>query len=84
MARTTAADLEVEDPLGWWIRHRADYPVLSKMAIDYFSCLAMSSECERIFSQAKRVITDERNRLNSDTVAAIECQKHLLRSGFLS
>jgi hypothetical protein len=84
MARTTVSNLKVEDPLAWWILHRTDYPILSKMAIDHFSCPAMSSECERVFSETKRIITDERNRLNSDTVAAIECQKHLLRSGSLS
>jgi hypothetical protein len=33
----------------------------------------MSAECERVFSQTKKVITDERNRLDSGTVAAIEC-----------
>jgi hAT family C-terminal dimerisation region len=68
MTRTTAADLEVEDPLAWWICHSADYPVLSKIGIDHFSCPAMSSEFERVFSETKRVIPDERNRLNSDTV----------------
>jgi hypothetical protein len=80
MARTNKADLDVEDPLEWWIRHASDYPTLSKMAFDLFSCPAMSAECERVFSQTKKVITDERNRLQSDTVAAIECQKHLLRT----
>ncbi|KAJ6438013.1 ATP-dependent DNA helicase pfh1 [Purpureocillium lavendulum] len=84
MARTTKADLEVEDPLEWWVCHASDYPVLSRMAFDLFSCPAMSAECERVFSGTKRVITDERNRLSSDTVAAIECQKHLLRSGLLA
>ncbi|OBS20604.1 hypothetical protein FPOA_21196 [Fusarium poae] len=84
MARTNKADLDVEDPLEWWVRHASDYPILSKMAFDLFSCPAMSAECERVFSQTKKVITDERNRLSSDTVAAIECQKHLLRSGILA
>lgn len=84
MARTNKADLDVEDPLEWWVRHACDYPVLSRMAFDLFSCPAMSAECERVFSQTKKVITDERNRLSSDTVAAIERQKHLLRSGMLT
>ena len=83
MARANKGDLDVKDPLEWWVRHTSDYPVLSKMAFDLFSCPAMSSKCERVFSQTKRVITDERNRLNSDTGAAIECQKHLLRTGML-
>lgn len=83
MARANRADVEVEDPLEWWIAHAADYPILSKMAFDLFSCPAMSAECERVFSQTRKVITDERNRLQSDTVAAIECQKHLLRTCIL-
>ncbi|KAJ0126709.1 Uncharacterized protein HZ326_30186, partial [Fusarium oxysporum f. sp. albedinis] len=84
MARANRADVEVEDPLEWWVCHASDYPILSKMAFDLFSCPAMSAECERVFSQTKKVITDERNRLKSDTVAALECQKHLLRTGMTS
>jgi hypothetical protein len=81
MARTNRADQDVDDPLEWWVRHRLDYPILSRMAFDVFSCPAMSAECERVFSQTAKVITDERNRLGPGTVAALECQKHLLRSG---
>ena len=83
MARTNKADDKVNDPLQWWIEHEADYPTLAKMAFDFFSVPAMSSECERVFSQSKKTVTDERNRLGTNTVAAIECQKHLLRSGLL-
>jgi hAT family C-terminal dimerisation region len=43
----------------------------------------MSAECERVFSQCKKSLTEERNRLQSDTVAALECQKHLMRSGLI-
>ncbi|KAF6517514.1 hypothetical protein HZS61_003075 [Fusarium oxysporum f. sp. conglutinans] len=28
MARTNKADLDVEDPLEWWVRHASDYPIL--------------------------------------------------------
>ncbi|KAJ2982028.1 hypothetical protein NQ176_g1656 [Zarea fungicola] len=83
IARTNKADLEVENPLDWWIRHATDYPVLSQMALDLFSCPAMSAEYERVFSQTKRIITDERNRVGSHTVAAIAYQKPLLRSDML-
>ncbi|KAM4064068.1 transposase-like protein [Hirsutella rhossiliensis] len=44
MARNNKADSEVEDPLQWWICHAADYPVLSQMAFDLFTCPAMSAE----------------------------------------
>ncbi|OBS16988.1 hypothetical protein FPOA_26869 [Fusarium poae] len=84
MARTNKADLDVEDPLEWWVRHASDYPILAKMAFELFSCPAMSTECERVFSQTNKVTADEQNQLSSDTVAAIECQKHLLRSGMLA
>jgi hypothetical protein len=83
MARTNRADLDVDDPLKWWVQHQSDYPILAKMSFDLFSCLSMSAECERVFSQTGKVITDERNCLEPGTVAALECQKHLLRSSLL-
>jgi hypothetical protein len=33
---------------------------------------AMSAECERVFSSAKRMITDDRNRLREDIIEASE------------
>lgn len=38
----------------------------SPMDID--SIPAMSSECERVFPQVKRVTTDDRNRLSATTI----------------
>jgi hypothetical protein len=35
----------------------------------------MSAEPERLFSGAKITITDRRNRLESDTIEALECLK---------
>lgn len=55
-----AHDLDVADPLEWWNRHQLEYPVLYRMALDLFSIPGMSSECERVFSQTKKMITDER------------------------
>jgi len=55
--------------------HRSDYPVLSKMAFDILSIPSMSPELERTFSQAKKLITGERNRLGGETVTACKCQK---------
>jgi hypothetical protein len=55
--------------------HRSDYPVLPKMAFDILSIPSMSPELERAFSQAKKLITGERNRLGGETVTACECQK---------
>ncbi|TKA65602.1 hypothetical protein B0A49_12935, partial [Cryomyces minteri] len=65
----------VKDPLDWWRRRTDTYPVLSKMAFDLFSVPGMSSECERVFSAAKKLITDERNCLQPDIIQANECFK---------
>ncbi|KAF6512765.1 hypothetical protein HZS61_007571 [Fusarium oxysporum f. sp. conglutinans] len=71
----------VEEPLTWWREREKSYPILTQMAFDLFSIPAMSAECERVFSQSKRLITDERNRLGSATIEANECLKNWLRRG---
>ena len=64
------------DPLNWWLTTgRVLYPILAKIALDLFSIPAMSSACERAFSQTKKVVTDERNKLAADTIEADQCQK---------
>jgi len=74
----------VPDPLNWWLTTgRILYPTLAKIALDLFSIPAMSSACERAFSQAKKIVTDERNRLSADTVEADQCQKWWLLKGLL-
>jgi hypothetical protein len=35
----------------------------------------MSTECERVFSSAKKLITPERNQLGEDIIEACECLK---------
>jgi serine/threonine protein kinase len=44
-------------------------------ALDTLSCPAMSTECERVFSSAKKPITPERNQLGEDIIEACECLK---------
>jgi len=36
----------------------------------------MSAECERVFSSARHLLTDARNRLNPDIIEANECLRH--------
>lgn len=73
----------VHSPLQFWIEKSHDkignpFPGLTKLALDIYSIPAMSSECERVFSQTKRVITDDRNCLSASTIQAIQCQKNWL------
>ncbi|XP_044718780.1 transposase-like protein [Hirsutella rhossiliensis] len=74
---------EGQDPLEWWNRHQLEYPVLYRMALDLFSIPGMSAECERVFSQAKKMITDERNRLAPEAVEADQLQKQWLLRGLV-
>ena len=51
-------------------------PDLARFAGDMLAIPAMSAECERVFSSAKHLITDARNRLNPDIIEANQCLKH--------
>ena len=60
-----------EDPLQYWKRNEAAYPILSAMAKDYLAVPGSSASSERVFSAAKNVVTLLRNRLMPDTVKYI-------------
>jgi hypothetical protein len=51
------------------------------MAYNLFAMPAISSECERAFSNAKRLVTDERHRLKSEVIEADQCIKSWLKNG---
>ena len=75
----------VENPRSWWLDplQQKLYPNLSKMAIDILSIPAMSAEPERLFSGAKLTITDQRNRMQPDTIEATQCLKSWYRNSAL-
>jgi hAT family C-terminal dimerisation region len=52
-------------------------------ALDTLSCPAMSAECERVFSSAKKLITPERNQLGEDIIEACECLKAWWRNSLI-
>ncbi len=60
----------------WWMQ--SDYPGLRRWAFDVLSIPATSTELERIFSQSKRMIIADRNRLLATTFEASQCMKHWL------
>lgn len=51
------------------------FPFLTKVALDVFSIPATSAECERGFSETKRLISIDRNGLSVKVTGAIQCQK---------
>lgn len=72
----------LNEPLRWWReRGEASYPTLATMAYDLFAMPGMSSECERAFSSAKRMITDDRYSLKPDIIEADLCLKNWFKSG---
>jgi hypothetical protein len=62
-------------PFKYWMRPsvKAQYPKLSRMAIDLLSIPAMSAEPERIFSLAGVTLSPRRNRLTEDALEAVTC-----------
>ena len=68
--------LDRQDTLiAYWLRQLKDKSThqLARMALDMASIPAMSSECERVFSQSKLLITGQRHRLKVDIIEAAQC-----------
>ena len=59
-----------DQPLQWWGEQRQKYPLLSQLALDLLSIPLMSAECERVFSDAKTVNSDQRACLKEDIIKA--------------
>ena len=64
---TTIAKDDIHwNPINWWIdeSRKGNYDTLHLYALDHLSCPAMATQCERVFSAAKRTLTPERNALD--------------------
>lgn len=70
------------DVVLWWRDHRAQFPRLSQMAIDILSIPAMSSECERTFSQGKLTLSSHCRRMRGSTLELLICLKNWWRGGW--
>jgi hAT family C-terminal dimerisation region len=68
-------------PLEWWCRaeQRAQYPRLSRMAIDILSIPPESAEAERAFSGARRTVSWDRGAITCENVEKVECVGSWLR-----
>lgn len=72
-------DLYKNQPIASWRDHgQRMFPTLAKLAFKLLAIPGMSAECERAFSQAKRMITDERFSLKQDVIEAEQCLKSWL------
>jgi hypothetical protein len=69
------------DLCAFWASCETQYPSLARMAFDMLSIPAMSSECERMFSSTKILLSDRRARMKEDIIEASECLRSWFRSG---
>jgi len=60
--------LEEYDPYLWWSTNKNQYPILYKLAMKYLHIPATSVPSERLFSDAKNLITLQRTRLSSSII----------------
>ena len=57
-----------EKPLMWWKMRQDQYPLMVNLARRYFSIPATSVRSEEIFSVARNVLSEKRNRLLPENV----------------
>ncbi|GBB92497.1 hypothetical protein RclHR1_20160001 [Rhizophagus clarus] len=56
----------IQYPFNWWLNKKNKYPILAKMARIHLSILATSTPSERLFSDARSLLSVKRSRMNSD------------------
>ena len=72
-----------EDLLSWWRDSKLPKSI-QRQALDLLSIPAMSAEMERVFSSAKRLITQDRNRLTPDMIEVLVLLKYWLDHGVIA
>lgn len=71
------------DPVKWWADRRAEFPRLSRFALDLLAIPAMSADCERAFSLAKLTVTSQRHSLQGSTIEKIQLLKNWIAAGVI-
>ena len=57
---------------GWWKAYKSQWPSLACMAFDMIAIPAMSSECERLFSSMKLLLSNRCARIKEDIIEAFK------------
>lgn len=65
----------------YWKARESEWPHLARMAYDFLSIPAMSSECERVFSSCAKITSPESSRLSGKSLWHHECLKNWQRRG---
>jgi hypothetical protein len=74
-----------KDPGEWWAERKAEFPLLSKVALFYAALLPSSVPSEQLFSSAGLLYSDRRKRLGAEKAAQLLfLHKNLPVTGFFS
>jgi hypothetical protein len=65
----------------YWKVQESEWPHLTRMAYDFLSIPAISSECERVFSSYIKITSPESSRLSGKSLWHYECLKNWQRRG---
>jgi hypothetical protein len=68
-------DLKTFNSIKWW---HESFPPLHFYAFDTLAILAMSAECERVFSGTKKLITPDRNRVTEEISSRLNTKSLVL------
>ncbi|CAG8724358.1 36311_t:CDS:1, partial [Racocetra persica] len=73
-------EIETEaELLHWWKASAAQFPTLSRLAMDFLAMQATSVPSEQAFSVAKHTISLTRNRINPEVARTSLCLKSWYR-----
>ena len=84
LAQPLDRSVKEDQLLNWWCNWRDRWPRLFCMAMDLLSIPSMSSENERSFSQAKLVMTSQRQRLHHTTLEKLVLLKAWNKDGLFN
>ena len=59
----------------WHVDNQESFPTLRQMALDTLSIPARSTECERVFSSSKELLSLQYCHIKEDLIEASECLK---------
>ncbi|KZW00769.1 hypothetical protein EXIGLDRAFT_576667, partial [Exidia glandulosa HHB12029] len=76
---TTKTRWDTCDPIAWWVGRRAQFPQLSRMALDILSIPGIAVAVERIFSGGRDTVSLRRASLSPDTIRVLMIAKQVLR-----
>ena len=72
-----------DNPIQWWLDHKAEFPRLSCLALDIIAIPPMAADCERAFSLAKLAVSSQRQSMQPETLEGLQCMKNWLRCGLI-